>query len=389
MDIRTKLVFTLVAVSLGGMFAVGAVAYTAASELLKQSSLRQLESLAEVKEDKLEDVLVGWQDRVNLIASRTQLRLSLREHDASGDPEPLARIQRILDDARQAVRTVERITVYDADGQRVVSTTSDPAADARGGGPQGIGAQMGPVYLKGIRIDEGGRPLAEFVAPLVLERERVGSIYVVLNADELLDVTRNYTGLGETGETLIVVREDSTGAAWIVNAVRHGGTRPGPLTPTDRRSPSVLASEKREGVFSRGLVDYRGEPVWAAIRYLPEPDWGLVVKFDAAEERAAIVELRQRLTRLGLSLSAFAILLGTVLGLWFARPIHDLAEAADRIRSGDLEARAPEGAHDEVGLLARTFNEMADELERRIKEPAGTGDGDPGSRADSPERSDA
>ena len=63
---------------------------------------------------------------------------------------------------------------------------------------------------------------------------------------------------------------------------------------------------------------------------------------------------------------AFAILLGTLLGLRFAKPIHDLATVADEIRGGTLSARAEVHHEDEVGLLARTFNEMADELEQRM-----------------------
>lgn len=387
MDIRTKLVFALVAVSLGSMFALGAVAYNAASEELKKSSLRQLESLAEVKEDKLEDVLLGWEDRVNLIASRTQLRLSLRDYNSSGDPAILSRIQRILDDARRSVGTVDLITVYDAEGRRAVSTGERAAADLADLAPPEIPAKLGQARFRGLDI-EAGRPLVDYLAPLVLQGELVGSLHVVMDAEDLIDVTRNYTGLGETGETLIVARSEITGAAYIVNPVRHSSTSPDTLVPGDLNRPAVLASEKQEGVYSTRLVDYRGEPVWAAIRYLPGPDWGLVVKFDAAEQRAPIMELRQQLIRLGLSLAAFAILLGTVLGLWFARPIHDLAEAANRIRHGDLEARATEISHDEVGFLARTFNEMADELQRRIDDREATGAGDDGSNGGASERAD-
>jgi PAS domain S-box-containing protein len=92
----------------------------------------------------------------------------------------------------------------------------------------------------------------------------------------------------------------------------------------------------------------------------------VVVKFDTAEERSSIKRFRQQLTQLGLSLSAFAILLGTFLGLRFARPIHDLAGVANRIRVGELDARAKVEREDEMGLLARTFNQMAEELEQKM-----------------------
>jgi PAS domain S-box-containing protein len=39
---------------------------------------------------------------------------------------------------------------------------------------------------------------------------------------------------------------------------------------------------------------------------------------------------------------------------------------ANRIRLGELDARAEVSREDEIGLLARTFNQMAEELEQRL-----------------------
>jgi len=44
-------------------------------------------------------------------------------------------------------------------------------------------------------------------------------------------------------------------------------------------------------------------------------------------------------------------------------PVSELQAGATRIGAGDLEFRVPEGGHNEVGDLARTFNKMADDLE--------------------------
>jgi PAS domain S-box-containing protein len=91
-----------------------------------------------------------------------------------------------------------------------------------------------------------------------------------------------------------------------------------------------------------------------------------VVKIDAETGRAPAEDYQGTLTNVILSLAALAILFGTILGLRFAKPIHELAEAADRIRAGDLSVRAPVSSHDEVGLLARNFNQMAEELEQQV-----------------------
>ena len=58
MDIRTKLVFALVAVSLGSMLALGAFSHAASRALLQRMALRELEAVAETKKQDLERVIV-------------------------------------------------------------------------------------------------------------------------------------------------------------------------------------------------------------------------------------------------------------------------------------------------------------------------------------------
>lgn len=64
--------------------------------------------------------------------------------------------------------------------------------------------------------------------------------------------------------------------------------------------------------------------------------------------------------------SVFLFLLSAVIGFWFLRrlinPINILSRTASTIASGNLETRAHITTDDEVGLLARNFNKMADSL---------------------------
>ncbi len=71
--------------------------------------------------------------------------------------------------------------------------------------------------------------------------------------------------------------------------------------------------------------------------------------------------------RLTLAGSIVALILGLVLSLIFyatiAGPVRRLTAVTDTIRGGDLEARACVESRDEIGLLAETFNNMADQLQ--------------------------
>ncbi len=53
------------------------------------------------------------------------------------------------------------------------------------------------------------------------------------------------------------------------------------------------------------------------------------------------------------------ILFAAIEGMSIARPLRQLAHQAQRIASGSLDERVPEGRRDEIGVLARNFNFMA------------------------------
>ncbi len=331
-----------------------------------EDAVNRLAGLAESRKDALENVISGWRERVLLIASRTQLRRSLADYNQSRSPAEVIRITQILEDAIGSVTTVASLAVYDADGRLVAA--AGPGADSTLANltRRAPADSADEVRFQGVSFTPDAQPQVGYLTDLILEDERVGALFVLLNCQELRDLTQNFIGLGDTGEVLIAMRDEG-GAALTLHPLRHesvGGSGPTRLQGVD--DPLVRALDRDEGVYSEGVVDYRGEPVWAATRYLPETGWGLVVKFDAAEQGASTTEFRKMMTNLGLSLAAFAILVGVVLGLRFAKPIHDLAETANRIRGGELDARAPVAREDEIGLLARTFNQMTDELEERM-----------------------
>lgn len=68
--------------------------------------------------------------------------------------------------------------------------------------------------------------------------------------------------------------------------------------------------------------------------------------------------------RLAATLAVFAVgmLAALFLSSSFSRPLQDLNQAARRVASGDLDAKVPHAGEDEIGELARTFNEMVEKL---------------------------
>jgi len=370
-DIRTKLVFTLAAVTLGSLLAFGWFLYGIADRMVAKGTEDQLASLAESEADALETILNGWRERVQLIGSRTQLRISLRAWDASGDSAALARVATILSDAAVSTPSIAALGVYGTDGRRLVTVGRAAELVPLRSTERAAAPPADSVHVLGLIRDAGEIPRVALMEPLLLDDEFVGSLYVVLDARRLVSLAEDTTGLGQTGE-LMIVAPDPAGARTL-HAVRHpldGAESRGPIVLTDPDDPAFVALRGEDRVITEGLRDYRGRSVWAATRSVDvgSERWGLVVKLDAAEKRGAILAFRNEMVSLALALAGIGLLVAVLLGFRFASPIHDLAGVANQIREGNLDARADVKREDEIGLLARTFNGMADELQERMVE---------------------
>lgn len=361
MDIRTKLALALVSVALISMAILGTFAYKTSASLLQEISIRQLDALAESKKRDLIKVYEGWQDQLRLIRSRTQLRTSLKSYLETGDQDALDQIDRIIKDAATAVKNVERIAVLDLQGRELTSFGS-AALDGRTRIPEELDEV---TYLGAVRDEEGPEKGVEvgFSTLLSLDKVPLGAMSVVIDAGDLFSVTGNYTGLGETGEAMVVMRTGDDPVV-VLNPLRHSSEKSPEGDGFDGASADVRAVlEGRETVFTQHVEDYRGVDVWSATRFVPGLEWGLIVKIDAAEEEQRASELRDALVDISLALSAFAIIGGTLLGFYLARPIQELAEVVERMRKGETHLRANTRGDDEIAYLAESLNELMDHLQ--------------------------
>ena len=88
-----------------------------------------------------------------------------------------------------------------------------------------------------------------------------------------------------------------------------------------------------------------------------------------AEESAT--SKRNRSLLVSLVVLGIGILLAALQGVQLAKPIKVLTMQAARIGDGDLSLRVPENRRDELGVLAHTFNVMADEIYALLAQQAG------------------
>jgi serine phosphatase RsbU (regulator of sigma subunit) len=97
-------------------------------------------------------------------------------------------------------------------------------------------------------------------------------------------------------------------------------------------------------------------------------DKELQTSLSQAEDRARAA--RNRMLLVSLVVLGIGVVLAALQGVRLAQPIKQLTYQARRIAAGDLQGRVPEDRGDELGVLARAFNKMADEIRGLLVEQA-------------------
>ncbi len=358
MDIRTRLALSLVSVSLLSMALLGAFAYYTAEGLLQEITVRQLDALAEGKKRDLEKIQEGWQDRVELMKQRV---ISSAGQDDTLPNDLSPNLDRIL----ASVDNVSALRVLDSTGQSIGKAGEFPEGYVS---PKAISTD--PVKYLGTFFSARTGIQVIYSVDMMLESSGAVIMEVVVDGTSLQSVTNDYTGLGETGESMIF-KVGTDGHILVLNEVRHAVDQKPSVHIPHAEAPVFMTETlaRRSGVFIEGAEDYRGVEVWVASRFVENLAWGIIVKVDAVEERQRSLQLRSDMMDIGIALSAFAIIGGTLLGLYLARPIHNLAELVQRIRLGESDLRAEVNGDDEIAYLSESLNELLEHVQKNAPLP--------------------
>ena len=206
-----------------------------------------------------------------------------------------------------------------------------------------------------------GQAVKYLAAPVFHRRRLVGVVLLQANNREITRVVNDYTGLGQTGET-VVARLKGREAIFVVPPRHDPQAALKRHMPIEGRDavPILQAVQGRRGVGVE--PDYRGVKALATWRYLPVLNWGIVVKIDVSEALAPIGRLRFLFLMLGVVSPIVVLLIAFAVARSISQPIVRLTQAADRMKQGDLLHRIDSDQHNEIGALAESFNEMAERV---------------------------
>jgi signal transduction histidine kinase len=360
MFIGVKLILVFLIISVIPIAIFGTINYINTEKQIINDTLSKLEAISKIQENRVQNIIDQNYERLASLTSRFQLRIALNDYNINGTRESQQLMNNILLAAKSGISGFKDIHILNPRGDMVASTDKDQI---------GTNHALQDFFVKGkqqndisVFFKDKNQNLSEFLTgPLLLEDKFLGVVSIVSDAENLLSQFANYEGLGETGESVMAKRTPEGNALYLTPLRFDKNAAFQTMLPNDRiNSPTAQALSKTEGTFAN-LIDYRGQPVLAATRYVESMNWGLVTKIDKAEAFAPLDNVRNFMILSGITLSTLIVVASLYLGRWIAKPLTKLRDAAREIAKGNFEAKTVEradGGADEIKEMASSFEAM-------------------------------
>jgi len=142
---------------------------------------------------------------------------------------------------------------------------------------------------------------------------------------------------------------------------------------------AVLAGEK--GTM-KGYTDELGRQVFGSYVPIKELGWGVLIQRPMVDIYVEVGQLRTTIIWVTIAAVLLVVPAGWLMSRQIAKPIGQLASASEKVAQGDLSTAVDVRSSNEVGVLARSFNQMivslkkardelkqwGEELERKVQE---------------------
>ncbi|MCC5946640.1 MAG: HAMP domain-containing protein [Bernardetiaceae bacterium] len=206
-------------------------------------------------------------------------------------------------------------------------------------------------------------PTAFIAQPMYIKGLIKGVLIAQINNQEINAIINNYTGLGKTGETMLLALVKNK--AILIADLRNRAHSAFELSfdINEEKNNSLAPQYAIKGQRGSGLdTDYRGQQVIALWSYIPSLRAGLVIKIDTDEAFEPIQKLRFMLITIILLTVLVVIFVAFYIARRIAKPIVALTKFSENVGQGDLDTRIHIKAQNEIGQLADAFNQMVENL---------------------------
>lgn len=375
MKLKLRLTLWFLAISLIPMALVMYFSYSMTRNALMMQIFNQIESLANVQRNRVETLVAERRSELTRFIDRPQLHALLQDYRKTRNDLVLDHLDDVLSGIQIDQPNLREITLLDLEGNVLASTCRRRGHDVSAA-PWFAAARTQSVAnleyeearstlslrVAGPLIENGGAAPSDDATP-PRQRHLVGVCVLVTDADALLNLAADRTGLGESGE-FFVTRREADNDVLAITALRR--TTDGGLRLRVNRVGHDAVGVRELTAIDQGVhegVNFHGTVVLAASRQLGIQRWALVVSIDKDEALAPVHRFRDLVLWAMVALMLLTMLASFSLARSITEPLEGLTKAAERASQGDLSARVQVAAEGEIGILESTFNHMSESLE--------------------------
>ncbi len=340
---------------------IGWVVSSEVSDMARTQAIQQLESVAELKSQEITRWLSDSRGRLGVLLADelTYNRfLMLAQLEQSGVGSLRRTFNEQFYEAVKVDPTFSEIFFYDETGLILASSNTGQISKRVSRQPY-FEPSLRQPYSQPPYYEPGTNRLTIVLThPVVDKGKTVGVLAGRLNIETLGNLMTERTGLGESGETYLISAEGN----YMLTPSRFPGY---PMVQAYHSLGIDRALTGESGTAT--YENYRGETVFGVYRWVPELQSAMLAEVEQSE---ALRELQQTLRFMSVLVAGLVVAagaLGVLLATRFSGPITVLAAAAARIAGGDLSQRVMLRARNELGILARAFNDMAAQLQDLVQ----------------------
>jgi PAS domain S-box-containing protein len=356
--ICTFLIFSLLIVSL-----VGCIAYFQATQSLTRSVYDRLDAVATIKEDGLNNWVEDQTQNMVMIAGlpgiRKQSSLMLSSPNTSLERrQAYTELASFLHQVISRTIYTDEIFIIDMNGTIAVSSDTTHEGQSVATDPYFLEGRSKTLATTVYSSSSSEKPVIIIVTPLFdMGGKRLGVFASRLSLAHIDRIILERTGLGTSGETYLV---DRSRRIVSETPLMKNGT-------SSRFVQSEGIDAALQGKDGSGFYrNYAGVPVVGMYRWVDNQDMALIAEMSQEEALAPARDLSLTIFYIGILLSVLLAAGMYLLARQITRPILEIADTAARVTAGQLDRKAPVLTEDEVGLLARAFNQMTEKLRQTL-----------------------
>jgi HAMP domain-containing protein len=376
MKIKTKIIWPIAVLFIVMLSATSLYNFFLYTDTLKTEAIKQLETIAELKESHINDFLLMSEEHLRLVVGLDVVQQNMDNivHGIEIDKSTII-LKEVVKDFKNESNSFFEVLLIDSFGTIIATVKNDDLVGRNKKQEKYFIDGIKGINISRILIYEGKESVV-YSAPILTDHDdSVSGVMIVIQAiDGIYDkntesvrglgigtIIDNKIGLGETGESLMAYRNEEGDAVFFTERKFKGNDIQNVIDKEKTEIPITQALLKNENTFLE-LRDYRDIEVVSVTRYIEKIDAGLVVKIDTKEivkpiNNLLIFFLIKFIVVLIIVILSINLTIKTI-----TKPIKELVQGVDTIKDGNLKTRIKVYSKDEVGQLSESFNEMAEKL---------------------------